>query len=427
MIRTLLTTLLLASFASAHAFEPASSRDEVRDRITSLPSSDIWWTVEGEAMLWNFKNLHRIMPTVNVYRAGQVSPLEEAPDERIADYMVQTPDGDLRFDASLSSRYSSTMGIVITHRGRVVFERYPRQQPYEKPVHWSVTKALVGTLIGILEANGKIDTDTAIEQYIPTLGASSFKGITVRNILDMATGLDCPEEYEDKSSCYYQYSMTVGDGHWNEASPDNPYTFTAGVQVESYAPQGTSFSYSGINTFVLAWLVEEVTGMPFQDALSQYIWRNMGAEHDASIIAPRFGVAVSHGGLLATLRDVARFGILHTPSADVLSADTIVPQSYVHKLLNDGRPAALAQRRYQWPVPEDAKHNIYQWDFVFENDDIYKGGWGGQGLLVNPTHDWVVSYTGYFSENKEETINLLPIVREMLQTLYQKEDQKEEK
>jgi len=51
------------------------------------------------------------------------------------------------------------------------------------------------------------------------LKQSDFKGILIKNILDMATGINCSEEYVDKNSCYYKYSQTVGDGYWDETSP----------------------------------------------------------------------------------------------------------------------------------------------------------------------------------------------------------------
>ena len=58
---------------------------------------------------------------------------------------------------------------------------------------------------------------------------------------------------------------------------------------------------------LVGWLVEKITGMPFQDALSKEIWTRIGAEADASIYAARYGIPLTTGGLLARPRDVARF------------------------------------------------------------------------------------------------------------------------
>ncbi len=415
----LLTSLLAgAACAGGEPFESASSVSEVRAQIEKLPKKNIWWTVNGRDMAWNNKNLQRIFPTVPVYRAGQVSELEYRPNPDMAAYPVTTQDGTMPFRAFLDSEQSTTMGIVVLHRGDIVFEHYPRQEPYEKPIYWSVTKAFVSTLVALLEDRGLVETNKAIETYIPELAKSSFSGVTVRNFLDMASGVDCPEEYENRDSCYYRYSMTIGDGYWTESSPDDPYTFLANVKAGHWAEQGTSYSYSGVNTFILGWLVEELTGMPFQDALSREIWTQIGAESDAAILAPRYGVPNTHGGLLARVRDVARFGLLFTPSYRKVSDRKILSDRYIDLILNGGNPELLKNARYGAPDDPTVKHNVYQWDLVWNNGDFLKGGWAGQGLLINPKRDLVAVWTGYFKDDDYSEVELLPILRKVLEALY---------
>ena len=215
---------------SAVPFESASTASEVQRQLRRLPDDDIWWTVNGEDMAWNFKNLHRIFPTVNVYRNGAVRPLSQQPMKEIAEFQVDTPEGSMTFESFIESDQSTALGVVILHRGEVVFERYPRMHDYEKPVHWSVAKVFVSTVIRILEERGEIDVSLAIDNYIPELIDSSFAGITVRDILDMATGLDCPENYTSWDACYYIYSMAIGDGFRTENAPDNPYAFRGFIE-----------------------------------------------------------------------------------------------------------------------------------------------------------------------------------------------------
>jgi CubicO group peptidase (beta-lactamase class C family) len=414
----LLATLLPAqSELLASEFKSSSSVTEVRQQIEKLPKDNVWWTVNGKDMAWNNKNLQRIFPTVAVYRDGPVRELSYRLMPEIPAFEVDTPKGKMPFVEFLKSEQSTTMGVVIIHKGKIVFEQYPRQQPYEKPIYWSVTKAFVSTVLAILEDRGLVDVSKPIDFYIPELSGSSFKGITVRNILDMAPGVDCPEEYEDHESCYYRYSMTIGDGYWNEQSPDNPYTYIANLDVGRFAEQGTSYSYSGVNTFILGWLVEKITGMPFQDALSREIWMRMGAESDAAILAPRFGVPNTHGGLMARVRDVARFGLLFTPSYRVVSDEKIISERYIELILNGGNPDLLKNARYGAPKDPTIKHNVYQWDLVWTNNDFLKGGWAGQGLLINPERDLVAVWTGYYREDGTE-VELLPIVRKVLEGVF---------
>ena len=406
--------------AESERFESASTVEEVRRQIERLPKDESWWTVNGPDMAWNNKNLNRIFPTVNVYRAGQVRQLSSEPMPEIARHEVATSNGPMPFADFLRSDLSTCMGIVILHRGQIVFEDYPRMQPYERPIYWSVTKVLVSAVVSILEDRGLVDIDKGIETYIPELSGSSYTGITVRNILDMATGVDCPEEYYDESSCYHRLMETTGESHWDDESGDNPYEYIASLKVGSYAEQGTSFEYGSINTYILGWLVEKLTGMPFQDALSREIWTRIGAESDAAMLAPRYGVPLFAGGFLGRIRDMARFGLLFTPSYSVVSDERIISESHIELLKNGGNPDLLANGRWG-PLDEvtasAVKHNVYQWDLVFTNNDLFKGGWAGQGLLVNPDRDLVAVYAGYFNDDQSE-LDVLPRLRQVLNGVF---------
>jgi CubicO group peptidase (beta-lactamase class C family) len=312
------------------------------------------------------------------------------------------------------------MGMVIVHQGQIVFETYPRMQPYEKPIWWSVTKVLVSTVVAILEDRGLVDVQKPIEIYVPELEGSDFAGVSVRNILDMASGVDCPDgDYTDRESCYYKFEASLGDAVRDESTPDNPYDMLKNLNVGRWAEPGTGFDYSGTNTFVLSWLVEKITGMPFQDALTAEIWSRMGAEADASIYAGRYGIPLTSGGLLAKPRDMARFGLLFTPSYKVVSDERIVSERVVKILTEGGRPELLHNARFGGGrVPPDVKHNVYQWDRVFVNNDLYKGGWAGQGLLVNPDRDLVAVWVGYSKDDSSSEMAPLQPLRKMLETLF---------
>ena len=66
----------------------------------------------------------------------------------------------------------------------------------------------------------------------------------------------------------------------------------------------------------------------------------------------------------------------------------------------------------------DVKHNVYQWDAVYENDDFFKGGWAGQGLLINPTRDIVAVWTGYKKSDAHDAREMRAMVREVLNKVF---------
>ncbi len=403
--------------ADPGAFESGSTVAETLRWHHDLPTGTAWWDVVGEQQAWNFKNVHQIAPTVNVYRDGPVRELVRRPMEEIAEFPVETPDGPMGYREFLQSDYSTTMGLVIVQRGEIVFETYPRMEPYQKPIFWSVTKAFVSTVLAILEDRGEVDVSKPLEFYIPELADSQIAGVTVRNALDMASGLDCPDDYADSRACYNHFESTMGDGLPMEIPEDNPYDMLANFSYGYWADQGVGFDYSGVNTFLVGWVVEKITGMPFQDALTREVWRHMGAESDASIFAGRNGVPLTSGGLLANVRDVARFGVLFTPSHALVSQKKIISDRYVDLILHGGRPELFENARNP-RRGTGARHNVYQWDVVFDNDDVYKGGWGGQGLLINPERDYVAAYTGYFKDRAHSEMSPLPVLRDVLDGVF---------
>ena len=395
---------------SLHDFQAAYSLERNQQQHRRFPVNDIWWTANGEDQEWNFKNLHQFFPTVNVYRGGAISELVSNPNPAIANFILDTPSGEMTFDELIHSDLTTTMGVIIMHKGQIAYERYPRMEDYEMPVYWSVAKQFVGNIVRILEERGEVDVSLPIEHYIPEIGESDFAGITVRNVLDMASGLDCGDgNYSDWDSCYYRYSMTIGDGFRNENAEDNPYDFVINLKGTKKFEQGTEYSYSGLNTFVLAWMVEKITGKSFQDVLSKEIWYHIGAESNASYAAPRYGIPMTHGGFLARLRDMARYGLLFTPSYSVVSKDKIISDEHVEFLWSGGQPAL----RGEGPV----KHSLYQWDVIFNNGDYYKGGWAGQGLMVNPQRDLVAVFVSYKNSDESE-MGLSRLVLKMLDGVY---------
>ena len=403
------------------SFVSPSGVKEIKEQLKKLPKKNIWWTINGMDMAWNNKNLHQILTTVNVYRSGPVSVLDYNLANNINTTEVNTPVGLMNFQTFIDHDKSTVMGVVIAHKGKIIFEHYPRMEEHEKPIYWSVSKVLPATLLRIYEERKQLDVSKPIDFYLKELKDTSYAGIRIRNILDMASGLDCSDNYETFESCYYLYSMSIGDGFRTEDAEDTPYDFVINTKIERNAPQGEIFSYSGVDTFVLAWLVEELSGMSYQDALSKEIWNKIGAESDASFIAPRYGIPISHGGFLANMRDMIRFGLLFTPSYKTVSEEKIISDDHIDLILTKGNPKLMQNLYQKIPsanMPDDLRHNIYQWDAVYENGDFFKGGWAGQGLLINPTRDIVAVWTGYKRDSEHDAREMRMIVREVLNTVY---------
>lgn len=405
--------------------EPFTSASTIQEtlhqhKVFPDPAEEVWWTPTGKDMAWNNKNLQQLFPTVPVYRDGPVSVLDYALNAGIAAFPVDTPDGEMPFVEFLDSDHSTSLGVVVLHQGNIVFEHYARMKEYEKPIWWSVTKVFASSLIAILEDRGQIDVTKPVEFYLPELSKSDFAGVSVRDVLDMASGIDCTDGNYSPGTCYYEFEASLNDAVRSDKTADTPYEALKNMRPGRWAEPGEGFDYSGTNTFVLSWIVEKIMGMPFQDAVSREFWNKIGAEGDAAIFAARYGIALSTGGLLAKPRDMARFGLLFTPSYTKVAKERLVPESYLEMILRGGRPELYENGRFREPsLPlGEIRHNVYQWDVVYTNDDVYKGGWAGQGLLINPRKDLVAVFLGYAKDDQFSELSVQSRLRTVLKGVY---------
>lgn len=138
---------------------------------------------------WAWSNIRQLVPTVRVWRGQGPASALPRDEQELGGVAVTTMDGRrITFDQALAETYAD--GIVVLHRGRLVFERYfGALQPHQPHIAMSVTKSFTGTLAGMLIAEGKIDPDAPVPTYVPELAASAFGDASVRQVMDMTTGL----------------------------------------------------------------------------------------------------------------------------------------------------------------------------------------------------------------------------------------------
>jgi CubicO group peptidase (beta-lactamase class C family) len=139
--------------------------------------------------------------------------------------------------------------------------------------------------------------------------------------------------------------------------------------------------------------------MPYADLVQREIWGHLGAEADASMTVSSQGTPASHGGMSSTLRDLARYGLLFTPSWRTVSQTCVIPATYLRTIQRGGRPelfeTGTSGRAAIALLGERPRHHTYQWDLVMEDGEFFKAGYHGQGLWISPTRDLVIAYFGH--------------------------------
>ena len=319
----------------------------------------------------------------------------------VTNFSTTTGDGEKSLQDYVNN--STVNGALVLHRGKIVFEAYPRMRQQDKHLYMSVSKGHAASLIAMLEDRELIDVTKGVETYLPSLQDSGWAGVSVQDVLDMSSGIGCLEgeegAYDNPDRCYYQYEASLGWLRATEATLDSPFAYME--TLEAHRPAGEAFEYTSPNTFILGWIAESISGQPYADMISTEIWQKMGAEADGIIVAPRRGVPIASGGISSTLRDMARFGLLFTPSGRA-GVQPIISDAYLKKIQEGGRPEIFVadgdeeKKRIDGELP---RHNTYQWDFVMQDGDFFKGGFGGQGLYVSPSRDLVIAFFGSFDEN----------------------------
>jgi len=401
IVLALLCSVLLTN-SVAVATESYSLEDATKFRQAFTMDN---WDDGGELMRYVFLNMPEFWKHSVIHRGEQVRELPLAPQSAVAGFTTSTDMGEMAISDYVEK--STVNGAIVVHRGDIVFEAYPRMRPTDKHLHMSVSKAYSATLIAILEDREMIDVTKDVDHYLPTLSESGWAGVSIIDVLDMASGIGCLEgeegAYDNPERCYYQYEASLG---WLRATDDtlsSPFEYMA--TLESHRPSGEAFEYTSPNTFILGWLAEVVSDTPYAELVSREIWQPAGAQADGMIVAPRNGVPIASGGISSTLRDVARFGLLFTPSGRA-GTNPVVSDRYLDRIQSGGRPEIFAAddepddvTRIDGEIP---RHNTYQWDFVMSDGDFFKGGYGGQGLYVSPTRDLVIAFFGTFDDDGED-------------------------
>ncbi len=263
---------------------------------------------------WSLSNFAQLVPTKTISRGD--TPVWALPrlDRHDLDGVTFTPvSGSLgnpepmTWGQALDANY--TDGIVVLHQGAIVYERYfGALTPHKQHLAFSVTKSFVGLIAASMVVEGTLDAAAKVSHYVPELSASAFGSATIRQVMDMVTGLQYSEVYTDPKAEIWDHARAGGilsrPAHYS--GPQSFYAFLQTVKMQGHHGQG--FMYKTVNTDVLGWVLRRITGLGLAELISQRIWSRLGCEQDAYVTVDTAGTEFAGGGLCTSLRDLARFG-----------------------------------------------------------------------------------------------------------------------
>jgi CubicO group peptidase (beta-lactamase class C family) len=338
---------------------------------------------------WSFSNFRQLVPTTNVARGlGAVAPLPRA-ERADLDAVTFTPLGKtepMTWAQAFNANF--TDGVVVLHKGRIVYERYGGAlRPEGQHISMSVTKSFFGTIGAMLVAEGRLDENARVSQYVPELKNSAFGDATIRQVLDMRTGLKYSENYADPKAEIWDHVRAGGvlprpPGY---QGPQTFYEFLQSVQKEG--EHGGAFAYKTVNSDALGWVIRRVTGKSVGENLSDRIWSKLGMEQDAYFTVDSVGNEFAGGGLNTGLRDLARFGEMMRNNGQA-GGQQVVPKAVIDDIRKGGDKTAFPSSYAT--LPGWSYRNMW-WVSHNEHDAFAARGVHGQAVYIDPKAEMVIA------------------------------------
>jgi len=236
--------------------------------------------------------------------------------------------------------------LVVLKDGQMVYEDYYLGTgANDLRISWSVAKSFLSALVGILLEDGTIASiDDPIIKYAPSLKGSAYEAASLRNVLQMSSGVTFDEDYLDKSSDINRMGREIALG----GSLDD---FAASLK-DSFTQPGTQMQYVSIDTHVIGMVVRGATGRSVTDLISEKIVTPLGFEKQPYYVTDGDSVAFVLGGLNATTRDYARFGLMVAQDGQY-GGQQIVPKAWLRASTKVSANTKPGDRKYgyQWWIP----------------------------------------------------------------------------
>jgi CubicO group peptidase (beta-lactamase class C family) len=340
--------------------------------------------LDPEVNSLTFHNMDQLFTTRTVPRSGAVWPLPRA--GHALDFTYQYEGHTYTSEQFLERTY--TNALLVMKDGRIVAEIYRNNtEPATRFIAFSMTKSFTSILIGCALEEKRIKSiDDPITAYLPELKSGAYDGVTIRQILQMRSGVDYEERYD------FGNPGIAARNHELSLVKNVTRFADAARTIKRKHPPGQVWEYKTLDTAVLGWLLERVSGGSTVAAYTaQRLWEPLGAEADAYYIMdgePGVGREFSGAGLNATLRDFARFGLM-VLDGGVANGHRIVSSDWIRE---STRPTAP-----EGPGPGYG----YQWWMAQRPGAFQAIGLQGQFIYIDPATRTVVVKLSYFPPGNE--------------------------
>ncbi len=383
--KTLLSAALMLGCGMATA--PAIAQPQLPPQVASGERSDVpvavqnlrWAMNDANVNSLTFRSMDKLFYTRSVPRSGPVWQLER--DDHPLDFTYQFEGSTYTSEEFLDRTY--TNALLVMKDGKIVYENYLNNSRADtRFMGWSMTKSLTSLLVGFALQEGRIASlDDAIDSYLPELKGGGYEGVTIRQVLQMRSGVDYEERYD------FANPGIAATNHINALVKNTHRFVEPAFTINRAHTPGEHFQYKTIDTAVLGLLIERVSGgSTIASYMTQRLWEPLGMEADGFFIMdgpPGVGREFNGAGFNATLRDYARIGLMMMNGGKA-NGRQVVPADWV----------ALSTAPTEAPSGEGMGYGMQWWTF---GENAYAAiGLQGQYIYVDPTSKTVVVKMSYF-------------------------------
>ena len=269
---------------------------------------------------------------------------------------------------------SWTTGLIVIQNDEIALEDYYLgNSAVTQNISWSMAKSFISALIGIAVNEGHIKSiEQSVDAYATSLGGSGYEGVSIKNVLQMSSGVAFNEDYGDFYSDINRWGRDFSLGNSQDA-----FAATLKNDIEP----GTVNHYVSINTHVLGMVLTQATGRSITDYMQEKLYNPLGMEHDGLWIIDGQGMEMALGGLNLTLRDFAKLGSLYLHDG-TFNGQQIVPASWVADSRTMDQPHLLPGNDFGYG---------YQWWMVGgDSGEFMAMGVYGQYIYINPETNTVI-------------------------------------
>ena len=353
----------------------------------------------GDITAWLCLRTSELFPTAicPVRQETRLLPQEINPD--IGQIKANTKHfGELTLDEFMVHPETYAQGYLVVHKGKIVYENYQGMTAKDNHVWMSNAKTIPSLILDLLVSEGKLDQNKTVGHYMPDFKGTAWENIKIIDIWDMTPGLNSEENDETRADpnsvttrvFLAEFGLPFNGKHENVRDVLK--------EAKYQNDPGTKFEYGSPDTEVLVMLAEAITNKPFAQLVDKHVWSKMYAEAPLQLHLTPNGLAIAHGLVSSTLRDMARFGMLYTPSWDKVATEKVVSDEIIERIRNGVRGRDFYRNGFDGPTftsrldDDNMISNSRQWDAVWPDGDFWKSGIGTQGIYVSPDRDLVMVF-----------------------------------